>query len=241
MSEPPAPVGIVPAAGHARRLQPLSCSKEMLRVGDHPVIDCLLQRMDAASCREIRVVTRPDKRDVVEHARARGATVVFACPATVSASLLAGLDGLDAETPVLFGFPDTLWDPIDGFVPLLAALASGAEVALGVFRAESPRRSDVVTMDGEHVTSIHVKPQEPPSELVWGCAATHAGVLEGVEGWAEPGAYFDTLARQGLVRGIRLEDPFVDIGTPASFRRARATKPGPSSSPPRAVSGEGAE
>jgi glucose-1-phosphate thymidylyltransferase len=242
MTAPPAPVGIVPAAGHARRLQPLSCSKEMLLVGGRPVIDSLLERMAAAACREIRVVTRPDKRDVAEHARACGATVVLARPATVSASLLAGLDDLDAETPVLFGFPDTIWGPIDGFVALLAALASGAEVALGIFRGESPRRSDVVLMEGEHVTAIHVKPQEPPSELVWGCAATRAGVLRGVAGWAEPGDYFDTLARQGLVRGIRLEDPFVDIGTPASLRRAGATETGPSPGPPGpAVSGGGAE
>jgi NDP-sugar pyrophosphorylase family protein len=213
----------------------------MLLVGGRPVIDCLLQRMDAALCGEIRVVTRPDKRDVAEHARARGTTVVFARPTTVSASLLAGLDGLGADTPVIFGFPDTLWDPIDGFVALLAALASGAEVALGIFRAESPSRSDVVTVEGEHVTSIHVKPQQPPSELVWGCAATHAGVLRGVEGWAEPGAYFDTLARRGLVGGVRLADPFVDIGTPASSRRARATDPGRRFSPPRLAGGEGVE
>ena len=241
MSTPLGPVGIVPAAGHARRLQPLSCSKEMLLVGGRPVIDGLLQRMDAASCREVRIVTRPDKRDVAEHARTRGAKVVFARPATVSESLLAGLDGVGAETPVIFGFPDTLWGPIDGFVALLAALAAGAEVALGIFRTESPRRSDVVTMEGAHVTSIHVKPQEPPSELVWGCAATRAGVLRGVEGWAEPGAYFDKLARRGLVVGVRLADPFVDIGTPASARRARATEPGGSSGPLRAVSGEGVE
>jgi glucose-1-phosphate thymidylyltransferase len=220
MSTPLAPVGIVPAAGHARRLQPLPCSKEMILVEGRPVIDRLLERMDAASCSEIRVVTRPDKRDVAEHARARGATVIFARPATVSASLSAGINGVGGETPVIFGFPDTLWDPIDGFVELLAALAAGATVALGIFRAESPRRSDVITMENEYVTSIRVKPDEPASNLVWGCAATHAAVLAGVEGWVEPGAYFDTLARRGLVVGVRLADPFVDIGTPESFRRA---------------------
>jgi hypothetical protein len=42
-------------------------------------------------------------------------------------------------------------EPVDGFVALLATLAFGAEVALGIFRAKTPRRSDVVTMGGEHV------------------------------------------------------------------------------------------
>jgi NDP-sugar pyrophosphorylase family protein len=66
-----------------------------------------------------------------------------------------------------------------------------------------------------------VKPEHPASDLVWGCAATRAGVLRGLEGSAEPGNHFDELARQGLVRGVRLLDPFVDIGTPESLGRAR--------------------
>jgi NDP-sugar pyrophosphorylase family protein len=218
---PRAAVGIVPAAGRARRLQPLAGSKEVCHVGGRPVIDYLLERMDAAPCAEIRVVTRPEKRDVAEHARARGATVIFARTANVSESLLAGLDGLSPETPVVFGFPDTLWEPRDGFARLLAALQA-AEVALGIFRAEAPRRSDVVTLAGPLVTSIRVKPEEPFSDLIWGCAATSAGVLRGVGGKPEPGEYFDGLARRGVVRGVRLEDPFIDIGTPEALRRARA-------------------
>jgi NDP-sugar pyrophosphorylase family protein len=222
VSAPGAPVGLVPAAGYARRLQPLAGSKEMCEVGGRPVLDFLLDRMEAASCAEIRVVTRPDKPDVVAHARTRGATVVLARPASVSESLLAGLDGVPHENPVVFGFPDTLWGPDDGFAALLAALGPGVDVALGIFRAEAPSRSDVVTLDAERVSAIHVKPDEPPSTLVWGCAATVARVLAGVRGHAEPGHFFDRLARGGVVRGVRLEDPFVDIGTPDSLRRARA-------------------
>jgi hypothetical protein len=217
-----APIGIVPAAGHARRLQPLACSKEVCRVGERPVLDYLLERMKAAGCEEVRVVTRPEKRDVVDLARARGASIVFGRPATVSESLLAGLDRLRPETPVVFGFPDTLWEPLDGFARLLAALERPADVALGIFRAEAPARSDVVTLEEDRVTSIHVKPEHPVSDLIWGCAASRAGVLRGMRGRPEPGDYFDELARRGLVRAIRLGDSFVDIGTPQSLRRARA-------------------
>jgi glucose-1-phosphate thymidylyltransferase len=212
-------VGIVPAAGYARRLQPLTRSKEVLRVRGRPVIDYLLERMKAADCADLRVVTRPEKRDVADHARARGATVVFGHPADVSESLLGGLEGVPAETPVIFGFPDTLWGPRDGFVQLLAVLRPGAEVALGIFAAEAPGRSDVVAIEADRVTSIQVKPDEPRSNLVWGCAATYARVLRGVVGHSEPGAYFDELARQGIVRGVRLADPFIDIGTRGALRR----------------------
>jgi NDP-sugar pyrophosphorylase family protein len=199
----------------------LSGSKEVYPIGGRPVIDYLLERMEAARCAEIRVVTRPEKLDVVDHARARGATVVLARPTSVSESLLAGAKGLDAETAVVLGFPDTLWQPLDGFVRLLAVLGPGVAVALGIFRAEDPERSDVVSLEGDRVTAIEVKPERPASDLVWGCAATQAGVLRGLEGGAEPGHHFGELARRGLVRGVRLSDPFVDIGTPEALRRAR--------------------
>jgi NDP-sugar pyrophosphorylase family protein len=216
------PVGVVPAAGYARRLRPmLSGSKEIYPIGGRPVIDYLLERMVAARCKEIRVVTRPEKRDVANHARARGASVVLARPRSVSESFLAGIRGLEEKTAVVLGFPDTLWQPRDGFVRLLAALGPGLAVALGIFRAEDPGRADVVHLEGDRVTGIDVKPENPLSDLVWGCAATWVGVLRGLEGHAEPGHHFDELAQRGLVRGVRLSDPFVDIGTPEALRRAR--------------------
>lgn len=220
------PVGIVPAAGHARRLQPvLSGSKEVYPIGGRPVIDYLLERMDAASCAEIRVVTRPEKLDVVDHARSSGATVVLARPASVSESLLSGIEGLGGETAVVFGFPDTLWQPRDGFVRLLAALRPGVAAVLGIFRADEPERSDVVRMEGDRVTAVEVKPARPSSDLVWGCAAAWAGALRGVQSGAEPGQHLGELARRGLIRGVRLCDPFVDIGTPEALRRARERVP----------------
>jgi NDP-sugar pyrophosphorylase family protein len=203
-------------------------------------MDYLLDRMRAAGCAEVRVVTRPEKRDVVDHARARGAAVVFARPASVSESLLAGREGLEEDVPVVFGFPDTLWQPGDGFSLLLAALRSGAAVALGIFRTDDPWRSDVVALEGDRVAAISVKPLRPTSDLIWGCAAAPAGRLEGLQGHSEPGQYFSELARQGLVRGVRLSDPFIDIGTPESLRRASlALEANPSTSSAGGLSGEG--
>lgn len=42
------PIGIVPAAGSATRLQPLEGSKELIRVHGRPVIDFLLDRLARA-------------------------------------------------------------------------------------------------------------------------------------------------------------------------------------------------
>jgi hypothetical protein len=103
-------------------LQPLSSSKEVLTIDGRPIMDYLIERMRVAPCDELRVVTRPEKTDVAERALALGAEVIQAYPSSVAASLLAGLSGLRADDIVLFGFPDSLWDPVDGFVQLVDGL-----------------------------------------------------------------------------------------------------------------------
>ena len=101
-------VGIVPAAGYATRLQPLEGSKELLPVAGKPVMDHVLDRMEAGGCDELRVVTRPEKEDVIEHAEARGARVVLAYPETTSESFAAGAEGLAGDDIVLLGWPDSI-------------------------------------------------------------------------------------------------------------------------------------
>jgi glucose-1-phosphate thymidylyltransferase len=208
-------VGIVPAAGYAERLQPLPCSKEMLRVGGRPVIDYLVERMRAGGCHEVRVVTRPEKADVVAHADRLGALVVRASPQTISESVAAGLQGLAADDTVLLGFPDTLWDPMDGFTRLVRTLEAGCAVALGLFRTPDLQRSDVVSLgDAWRVLAVEVKPAVPRSPWMWGCAAARAWALAGIEATPEPGYHVDALCKAGLVVvGVPLSDAWLDIGT----------------------------
>ena len=212
-------VGVVPAAGFARRLQPIPCSKEVYPVRGKPVMDYLVERMSVAGCSEIRVVTRPEKVDVVENTLRHGATVIEAYPATVSESLVAGIHGLSDEDVVLFGFPDTIWEPKDGFLALLRDVNLGHDLALGLFRARDLERSDVVTLHDESrlVRAIHVKPARPASPWLWGCAAARVRILPGVAGFSEPGDYFGLLSKRQGVVGIELSDSWIDIGTPSAL------------------------
>jgi dTDP-glucose pyrophosphorylase len=206
-------VGIVPAAGYATRLQPLTGSKEMFLIRDRPVMDYLIDRMERARCDEIRVVTRPEKADVIAHAEQRDLSIVPAHPGSVSESLLAGLDGTGPDDIVLFGFPDTIWEPPDGFLRLIAAL-EGFEVALGLFLGREPERSDVVgfTTSGV-VTSIDVKPRNPTSNWIWGCAAARRRALDALVDDPEPGVVFSSMSSKGAVVSVTLSASFVDIGT----------------------------
>ena len=205
-------VGVVPAAGYARRLQPLSGSKEVYPVDGRPVMDYVVDRMRAADCDELRVVTRPDKEDVIANANRHGATVVLGTPKSLSASIALGVAGLAGADVVLLGFPDTVWRAPAAFEPLVSAL-EGHEAALGLFPTAEPETCDTVTCDAEgRVTAIEVKAPEPASDLLWGCAALRARALEGIAGEADPGYRLAALARAGAVAGVRLPGSFVDIG-----------------------------
>ena len=215
-------VGVIPAAGRATRLQPLSGSKEMLLVAGRPVIDRLVERMKAARAEEIRVVTRPEKSDVIAHAKRTGARVIEGEPASVSESLSLGIGGLHDDDVVLIGFPDTLWEPVDGFRRLIEALGE-ADAALGLFRTPDLARSDVVLVDADgFVREIAVKPRRPRWELIWGCAAVRRHALQGLDQHSEPGHLLNTLAGEGRVRGVHLSSSWLDVGTKEALARARS-------------------
>ena len=216
-------VGVIPAAGYGTRLGPRAGSKEVIRVHGRPVMDHLVERMRTAGIDELRVVTRPAKEDVVAHAGALGARVVLGHPSDVAASLLLGIGGLVDDDEVLVGFPDCLWGPPDGYVPVLAALRDGAAVALGLFATPDLRRSDVVVCDADgSVRRIAVKPDHPPGDRIWGIAAARAGTLRGLREGTEPGSTFDALAARGAVVGVPLSDEWLDIGTPEALARVGA-------------------
>lgn len=221
-------VGIIPAAGYATRLQPLSGSKEVINVGGRPVIDYVIDRMRLARCSDVRVVTRPEKTDVIMHARRRGATVVLGHPETSSESFALGIDGLHPDDIVLLGWPDILWPGEDAYVKLVEAVKAGRDVVLGLCETEDDlSRWDTVTIEGKgRITGVHPKLSDPPSRVVWAPAAARRHTLDGLKSAAWPGSHFDALCRSGRpVYGIRLDGKCTDIGTKEDLERALAAPP----------------
>jgi hypothetical protein len=174
-------------------------------------------------------VTRPDKRDVITFANDAGLSVVTGRPAHVVASVslaLAEPTELGEDDIVLLGFPDTVWHPEDGFALLVREMtARDADVVLGLFGSDEAERGDVVLLATDElagrVTEIAVKPAQPASRWIWGCAAVRRGALAGWEAETEPGRWFARLAPAGRVLGAYLSDDFVDIGTVEALARER--------------------
>jgi glucose-1-phosphate thymidylyltransferase len=216
-----ATVGIIPAAGYATRLQPLRSSKEVYPIHGRPVMDYLVERMRSGGCSDLRVVTRPEKLDVVENARRHGATVTEARPGSLAESLLAGMEQLTDDDVALFGFPDSIWKPVDGFRPLIELVEQGSEIALGLFRTSHVERPDVVTQSASGtVTSIDVGSNIPPPYLIWGCAVARARALRGLRDEDDPGDYFSSLCGTVPISGVILSDTYIDVGTRRGLRHA---------------------
>jgi dTDP-glucose pyrophosphorylase len=214
-------VGVVPAAGYAVRLQPLPHSKELILAGGRPLIDWIIERMRDGGADEVRVVTRPEKVDVVDHARKLDVALVLASPPTLNASFAAGLAGLERDDIVLLGFPDSVWEPSDGFRRLVDAVDAGHEVALGLFKAPELKEVDFVALDeAGRIDGIDIKPAVPRSEWMWGIAAARARALEGLERQEWPSGHFLDLRERGLqLHGVRLSSTYLDVGTRSALAR----------------------
>jgi len=213
-------IGIVPAAGHAARLGLERGSKEVLPVGGRPVMDHLVERMRLAGCDRLRIVTRAAKTDVIGHSADLGAEVVLGEPASVGASFELGLAGLAPDDLVLFGFPDTIWTPADGFVRLRARIEAGESLAVGLFTSPYPERSDVALLDAEErLVGVVTKSARPPSDLVYACLAGRVRALAGIGRFGEPGGFLAARARDAPIAVVRL-GRVIDIGTPESLAEA---------------------
>lgn len=218
-------VGLVPAAGHGVRLAgSVEGSKETQPVRGRPVMSYLLDRLRLGGAMRVIVTTRPEKVDVAEVARAAGADVVMGHPATVGASLLLAAERCGPDDIALFGFPDSIWTPADGFLPLVDMIRAGETLALGVFETAHPERSDVTVIgrDGR-LERLDIKPERPTASLIWAAGASRVATLRTLLAEAEPSDAIQRLTAVTPIATVRL-GRVLDIGTPDGLR-AVATDP----------------
>lgn len=256
-SPPPPPpgesrpiVGLVPAAGLARRLGGLPFSKELLPVdladwaldlpAPPPVADRLLGLLRRAGIGRAVVVLRAGKWDVPAHygsgSRA-GVELVYRVleeSGSVVESIAAALPFV-ADQRVALGFPDVLLEPRDALARLVERQeAGGADVVLGLFPTARPEKSDMVETDGAgRVRRILVKPEESGLELTWMLAvwtpafsrfllARWRGLAAEREGEIHPGHVVQAAIEAGMrVESVAFPDgSSLDVGTRGDLERA---------------------
>lgn len=177
-------IGLIPCGGHATRLSPLPCSKEVLPIGLHPgangsmrpkvVSQYLLERMRWAGIKKAFLILRKGKWDIPEYygdGAALGMTLGY-----LTVRLPYGpAYTLDQAYPfvrgarVAIGFPDILFEPRDGFAKALKRLASTrADIVLGLCQVHDVRISDMIDTDrAGRVRELVIKPKETKLKLGW--------------------------------------------------------------------------
>ena len=142
-------VGLIPAGGHATRLSPLPCSKELLPIGwrkddmgkPKPKVAShfLLDKYRAAGIRKTYLILRKGKWDIPEY-YGDGAMVDMDLAYLMMNVPHGHPFTLDQAFPftthnlVAFGYPDILFEPEDAFSHLIRKQAeTKANVVLGIF------------------------------------------------------------------------------------------------------------
>jgi glucose-1-phosphate thymidylyltransferase len=178
-------VGIIPAAGTAKRLGHLPCSKELFPVGlqlkkndsgVYPKVAShyLLERMRFANITKAFIILRPGKWDIPAYF-ADGkivdipiAYLIMDLPFGVPYTLDHAYSFVKDST-IVFGFPDIIFQPADAFLLLLRKLSeSNLEIVLGLFTAKQPNQEDMVDIDKNgFVRQIEIKPSTTNLQYTW--------------------------------------------------------------------------
>jgi glucose-1-phosphate thymidylyltransferase len=133
--------------------------------------------------KQIVIVTSSSKPSIMEYfgnGSRFSAEVAYICQESFpeqgkSPGLSKALDGaypwVRGRT-VAFGMPDTIVKPSDCFVPLIEAVAAGADLALGLFPTVKPHKFGMVQIGSNSVVERIVdKPTHTDLKLMWGIIA----------------------------------------------------------------------
>jgi glucose-1-phosphate thymidylyltransferase len=194
-------VGVVPAGGHATRIAPLPCSKEVYPIGFRTreagqelrpkvVSHYLLEKMRFAGILKAYIVLRPGKWDIPAYFGDGSmldmhlAYLALGCPFGVPFTLDQAYPFV-REARVAFGFPDVLFYAEDAFEKLLARHAEiGADISLGLTPVDQSPRFDKVDFDENGaVREIHLGRSDSQLRYGWAIAVWNPTFTEFLHGY----------------------------------------------------------
>ena len=211
-------IGIIPAAGHATRMNHLPKMLLPIPTGG-TLIEALCGRMGAIHARQLVIGTRSTHYEAL--ASLCSAVVYRAETQTMSETVLAAKPYVWEGEYTVFGMPDSYFDDTQAYAKLHSALRDGADVAAGVFYTRRSQRgkTGMCELRSGRVVRIEDKPEH--TELVWGW-----GVLAWrYDFWQhiqpdDPhvGYAVQRAIEWGMdVRAVKLEGEYFDCGTPEEY------------------------
>lgn len=212
------PIGVIPAAGHATRMNGLQ--KFLLPVpSGGTLIETLCQRMGTIHARQLLVGTRPPNYEAL--AGLCSAIVFKAATDTMSETVLAALPYVWEGERTFFGMPDSYFEDADAYPKLNACLNDGADVAVGVFYAMRNQRGKLGMCELSNGSVVRIEDKPESSDLVWAW---------GVLAWRYPfwkhilpqdphvGYAVQRAIEWGMdVRAVKMTGRYFDCGTPSEY------------------------
>ena len=224
-------IGLIPAAGLARRIAPLPMSKELFPIGfadqqdgarsPKVVSQYLLERMAQGGVHQAFVVLRPGKWDIPAYWGDGAGLGIRLAYLTVHESLGVPFT-LDQAFPfvrgetVALGFPDILFWPEDGYEVILQRLwKTDADVVLGLFPTDEPEKVGVVDVDADGtVRGVYEKSGLTHLRYMWAIAVWGTRFTEFLHAFTESATRRsapDTVVEQGHDDGEPVETPIGDV------------------------------
>ncbi len=189
-------IGLIPAAGYARRIPSISSSKEIYPVNfnyfsdkeqaeQRAVSSYLLESMKTAGIEQGYMIIRDGKWDIPAHLSRQEwlklslSYLVVGANGGVPYTIDSAYSFIKGKKVVL-GFPDIMFEPRDAFTELLKKLnKSSSDVVLGLFEADYPQKMDMVEVDDRNrIQRILTKPKKTNLIYTWIIAAWKASFTE---------------------------------------------------------------
>lgn len=223
--------GILPMAGKGSRMQPIAFSKELYpmvyKKRHFAISEFSIRAMLKANVDEIKLVIHPDKLDIAKYYSRYNTliSIYFYQSPSLPESCLFPIKSLDDEDICLFGLPDTLFSPFDGYQKLRKQLEQGVDICLGLFKVDDASQFDSVEVDHQgRVRGVLVKKSPPLSDWIWGIWGANVKTLKLLKKEIAKQRYkkgrllgkgFHSLAQNKKVifKALKLGKEYFDIGT----------------------------
>lgn len=228
-------IGVVPAAGEGTRLRPRTAEqpKGLVDVGGRPLLEHVFETLLGSGVDELVVVVGYRGGDIVEYF----GESFEGCPITyvhqrerLGLGHAVGLVEPHVDGPfVVLNGDNVVTGGLDRPIGRFEETDSDAVIAVEEEDEDAARQTGVVTVDGNRVTSIVEKPDDPPSALVTtGCYVLSPTVFDAVElirpsgrGEYELADALGVLIRAGRrVDAVEFTVDRVNVNTPADVTRA---------------------
>lgn len=164
--------GLVLSGGKGSRLRPLTYTgaKQLVPIANRPILFYAIENLVEAGVREIAIVVSPETGDHVRAAvgdgSAFGASITYIDqpePRGIADGIRLAHAAMGGGPFVTFLGDNFLTDGIVSYVRAFSA--SGADAGVLLKQVEDAREFGVAAFEGERLTRVIEKPQDPPSDL----------------------------------------------------------------------------